>query len=110
LSAWSAARRGPISPANDPDKLVERIEVRLPLASFAFPHDAGRRAVAAFDQAAEQFEWAFLTATSDTKDERFKAAAVLLADEGVGSFNAEDARIFEPLSLDSGLGHRPAHR
>jgi hypothetical protein len=33
-------RRVPISFANDADKLLERVEVGLPLASFALPHDA----------------------------------------------------------------------
>jgi hypothetical protein len=43
LSVWSAAEVRPHQVRQDPDKLLERVEVRLTLASFALPHDAGRR-------------------------------------------------------------------
>ena len=39
------------------------------------------------------------------QDGRLEAAIILLVDEGVGRFLAEDARVFEALLLHSGLRH-----
>jgi hypothetical protein len=59
------------SPSASPAILTSS-SVRPPFASFAFLHDA--RAVGlsqSFDQAAEQLEWAFITAASGTKPQFF---------------------------------------